>query len=164
MSAPSLRRALIPITVLLLIAVLTGTGSAASEGPGRARSDAVGTSSAGHEGASVDPLLIKRLARGEPVEALVSLDGASVLASARVPAAGDSRDLLRTTVPAYRALKDGVTARVPRLTVLSDYRTLPILHVRIDSQAELARIASDLRWLGSAPTVATWPSWPRACR
>jgi len=56
---------------------------------------------------------------------------------------GDSRALLRTVVPAYAELKHGVRARIPRLAVLRDYRTLPILHVRVPSRAVLERAAAD---------------------
>ncbi|HET7236178.1 MAG TPA: S8 family serine peptidase [Actinomycetota bacterium] len=146
MIGPSLRRALVPTVAVLLIAALAGT-VAAAEGSGSARSGPAlvpgSPPAAGGGGASVDPLLVKRLARGEAVEALVTLDGATALAGATAMSAASSRDLLRTTVPAYRALKDGVAARVPGLAVLRDFAALPILHVRIDSRAELARLAAD---------------------
>ena len=100
------------------------------------------------ERASIDPLVAHRLGRRGSVDALVTLDGRSPLAEARVAAAGDSRALLRATVPAYRVLKEGLTSRVPALQVLEDYPALPILFVRIDSRAELQRLAADLSVTG----------------
>jgi subtilisin family serine protease len=81
------------------------------------------------------------------VEALVTLNGSSVLSSARA-SGGDSRALLRTTVPGYRALKAGVRARIPGVSVLDDYSTLPVMFVRIGSTAELARLKADPAVLG----------------
>ncbi|HJS27137.1 MAG TPA: S8 family serine peptidase [Actinomycetota bacterium] len=100
------------------------------------------------EEASVDPLVHKQLARNGSVDVLVTLDAASALAGARVPSAGDSEELLRTTVPAYRSLKDDVSARVPGLKVLENYRTLPIVFARVGSEPELERLAADPAVIG----------------
>jgi hypothetical protein len=80
MIGPSLRRALVPTVAVLLIAALAGT-VAAAEGSGSVRSGPAlvpgSPPAAGGGGASVDRLLVKRLARGGTVEALVTLNGAS---------------------------------------------------------------------------------------
>jgi hypothetical protein len=76
----------------------------------------------------------KHLARRGHADVLVTLAGASTLSSARTSSSGDSRALLRTTVPAYRTLKAGLRTRVPELNVLQDYRNLPVLFVRLHSR------------------------------
>jgi Ca2+-binding RTX toxin-like protein len=84
---------------------------------------------------------------------LVTLDGASTLSSARAASDGDSRALLRRTVPAYRALKTGLRVRVSGLTVLHNYRTLPVLFVRIESRSQLARLRADPSVMGIGPDL-----------
>jgi len=100
--------------------------------------------------ADVDRRLKIQLTRRRTVDALVVLDGAQTLAAARAASVGDSRALLRSVVPGYRALKDDVRARMPNLLVLRDYRSLPILHVRLSSRAELRRVAADPAVIGVA--------------
>lgn len=98
--------------------------------------------------ASVDPLVRKQLARDGATNVIVTLDGAPALASAGFASARDSRDLLQTTVPAYRGLKAGLGTRVPGLRVLRDYRTLPIVFARVGSKAGLERLAADPAVIG----------------
>lgn len=100
--------------------------------------------------ADVDRRVRMQFARGRAVDALLVLDGAGALAGATASSAGDSQALLRSVVPSYRALKDGVRSRLPNLTVLRDYRTLPILFVRLSSRDALARVAADPAVIGIA--------------
>jgi Ca2+-binding RTX toxin-like protein len=99
-------------------------------------------------GASVDPLVRKQLARNGSADVLVTLDAAAALAGAGVASAGNSKDLLRTTVPAYRSLKEELSARAPGLKILQSYRALPIVFGRVGSDAELERLATDPAVLG----------------
>jgi hypothetical protein len=129
MPAPSLRRVLSALALSLVIGAVAGSAFAGASDPRASRrsdprAPAVLPASYLRE-ASVDPLVAKRLARQGSVDVLVTLDGASTLSRARASSSGDSRALLRTTVPAYRALKAGLRARLPGVTVLHDYRTLP---------------------------------------
>ena len=102
-------------------------------------------------GASVDRRVSRAVARNGRAEALVVLSGDASLARARASIRdGDSRALLRSVVPAYAQLKRGVRARIPRLDVLRDYQTLPILHVRVPSLAVLERAAADPSVVGIA--------------
>ena len=98
------------------------------------------------EGASLDPLVRKQLARDGAAQVIVTLDAASALASSRV--ASETGDLLRATVPAYRHQKDEFRDRVPGFRVLRNYRTLPILFGRIGSKTELERLAADPAVIG----------------
>ena len=110
--------------------------------------------------ADVDARLRTQLARGRAAQALVILNGASALTVATASSAGDSQELLRSTVPSYRALKDGFRSRLSGIRVLRDYRTLPILFVRISSREALRRVAADPAVVGVAanrryrPTLA----------
>lgn len=117
----------------------------------RARAELPAPVSFGSDAASVDRRVSRALARGGTAEALLILDGDGALARARatVPA-GDSRALLRSVVPAYSELKDGVRSRHSKLIVLRDYRTLPILHVLLRSRAVLDRAARDPAVVGIA--------------
>lgn len=117
----------------------------------RARAELPAPVSFGSDAASVDRRVSRALARGGTAEALLILDGDGALARARatVPA-GDSRALLRSVVPAYGELKDGVRSRHSKLIVLRDYRTLPILHVLLRSRAVLDRAARDPAVVGIA--------------
>jgi Ca2+-binding RTX toxin-like protein len=152
MPAPSLRRVLSALAVSLVIAAVAGSAFAgASDRRGSRRSGprSPAVLPASYLGrASVDPLVRKRLARQGSVDVLVTLDGASMLSRARVTSGGDSRDLLRVTVPAYRALKAGLRARVPGLSILQDYGTLPVLFVRVRSRSQLSRLAADPTVIG----------------
>jgi subtilisin family serine protease len=145
MSSRSVRRALGVGAALLVLAAFATTAFAfGSRGSGRsARRMPALIPAAFRGGASVDPLVAKRLARRGHVDVLVTLAGASTLSSARASSGGDSRALLRSTVPGYRTLKAGLRMRAPELTVLQDYRTLPVLSVRVDSRAELANLRAD---------------------
>src|SRR4029453_18695335 len=152
MRSRSVRRALGVGAALLVIAALATSAFAGAFGSDGSRRSAMRMPAAlpaayGRD-PSVDPLVSKRLARRGHVDVLVTLTGASTLSSARASSGGDSRALLRTTVPAYRTLKAGLRARVPELRVLRDYRTLPVLFVRLDSRAELARLQADPSVLG----------------
>jgi subtilisin family serine protease len=142
-----LRRASYAVAVLLVIGAVTGSALAGPSGTARSQGAAPHVlrelPASSREGARIDPLVPRRLARRGSVEAIVTLNGSSVLADARAAAAGDSRALLRATVPAYRVIKDGLRSRVPRLQVLEDYPALPILFVRISTRVELARLAAD---------------------
>lgn len=114
--------------------------------------------------ASVDPLVDRQLERDGRADVLVTLDGASMLSSARAAAHGSSRGLLRRTEPGYRALKAGLHIRVPRLRVLEDYRALPVQLVRIHSRRQLARLTVDPSVVGigadRADTLALAQSLP----
>ena len=144
MPVRSVRRLIVSAAALLLVWALA-VPSLANDAAG-SRRRAVPTA---HElpiqgkVVSVDPLVRKQLARNGSADVLVTLDGASALASARVASAGDSSDLLKTTVPAYRSLKRDLRARVPGLRVLQDYRALPIVFGRVGSANELRRLAAD---------------------
>jgi Ca2+-binding RTX toxin-like protein len=132
---------------LVVVAALTTNavaGAFGSDGSGRAglRAPAV-LPAAYRRDASVDPLVAQRLARRGHVDVLLTLAGVSTLSSARISSGGDSRALLRTVVPEYRMMKAGLRARAPELRVLDDYRTLPVLFVRLGSRAELARLRAD---------------------
>jgi Subtilase family/RTX calcium-binding nonapeptide repeat (4 copies) len=146
----SLPRRLITSAAVVLLVLALAVPSLADEEAGSTR-QAVPTP---HDlpprstGASVDPLVRKQLARSGSVDVLVTLDGASTLAGANVASAPDSKELLRTTVPAYRSLKDEVSARVPGLKILQSYRTLPIVFARVGSNAELERLAADPAVIG----------------
>lgn len=100
--------------------------------------------------ADIDRRVRAQVARGQAVDALLILDGVSALASATAFSDGDSQTLLRSVVPIYRALKDDIRSRMPSLTVLRDYRTLPIIHVRLSSRAALRRAAADPAVIGIA--------------
>jgi Ca2+-binding RTX toxin-like protein len=91
----------------------------------------------------VDPLVDRQLKRDGSADVLVTLDGASTLSSARAEAHGSSRALLRRTEPVYRALKAGLHLRVPGLSVLEDYRPMPVQLLRVRSPQELARLKAD---------------------
>ena len=147
MSSRSGRRALGIGAALLVVAALATTAFAGAFGSGGSQGSAprlpAVLPAAYLRDASVDPLVAKRLARRGHVDVLVTLAGASTLSGARASSGGDSRALLRSTVPGYRTLKAGLRTRVPELTVLQDYRTLPVLFVRLDSRAELARLQAD---------------------
>jgi Ca2+-binding RTX toxin-like protein len=142
--ASSTRRSILSAAALLLVSALA-VPSLADDAAGSTRRalktpHALPTRS---EGASVDPLVRKQLARTGSADVLVTLDGASALTSARVASADGSEELLRATVPAYRSLKVGVSARVPGLKILENYRTLPIVFARVGSRAELDRLSTD---------------------
>ena len=100
------------------------------------------------KGVRVDPLVLKQLARNGSADVLVTLDGASALRRARVASAGETEELLRTTIPAYRAMKVGVNGRLPELKILQNYRALPIVFARVGSRAELDRLAADPAVIG----------------
>ena len=70
--------------------------------------------------AAVDPHVVARLARRPSAEAILILDGARVLtrAQAALPSTAGSRALLREIVPAFAALKEGIRARLPEITIL----------------------------------------------
>ena len=147
MGARPVRCALGVGAAILVIAALTSAafaGAPASRASRRSgmRSPAILPVSYLRE-AKVDPAVPRRLALRGAVDALVTLDGASTLSSARAGSAGGSRALLRMTVPAYRALKSGLRTRVPGLDVLRDYHTLPVLFVRIHSRSQVARLRAD---------------------
>jgi hypothetical protein len=155
----SLRHVLVTSAVLSLI-VGTALPTPAHE-PGatgvrdaaatRARAELPARVSVGSQGASVDRRVTRALERGGAAEALLILDGDMALARARATvSAGDSRALLRSVVPAYRDLKDGVRSRLSEVTVLGEYRTLPILHVLLPSRAALDRAADDRAVVGVA--------------
>jgi Ca2+-binding RTX toxin-like protein len=151
------RRILAATGAVLLLAALASPAAASRTAARPSRAPAAVPSSR----ASVDPVVLERLDRRGAVEVLVSLDGSAALSSARVAAAsGGSTALLRSTVPAYRGLKDALRSRMPGLRVLRDYRTLPILLVRVGSRAELARLTADPAVAGvgadrrHAPTLA----------
>jgi Ca2+-binding RTX toxin-like protein len=157
--APWARRVVVAGTSLLFV---VGSGASTSEFVPRAR--AVGrafdatrlttvlradTASSG--GASVDRRVPRAVTRTGRAEALLVLSGDAPLARARASIRdGDSRALLRSVVPAYARLKRGVRARIPRLDVVRDYQTLPILHVRVPSLAVLERAAADPSVVGIA--------------
>lgn len=103
--------------------------------------------------AAVDPHLVARLSRRPSTEAILVLDGARALAGAQaaLPPTAGSRALLREIVPAFTVLKDGIRARLPEVTILHAYRTLPILHVIVPSRAALERVARDPAVVGVAP-------------
>jgi Ca2+-binding RTX toxin-like protein len=115
----------------------------------RARAELPARVWVGSQGASVDRRVSRALEGGGTAEALLVLDGDGALARARATA-GSSRALLGSVVPAYRDLKEGVRSRLPQITVLRDYRTLPILHVLLRSRAELDRAAVDRAIVGIA--------------
>src|SRR6185295_5314948 len=152
MSSRSVRRALGIGAALLVVAALATTAFAGAFGAGGSQGSAARLPAvlpaAYLRDASVDPLVAKRLARRGHVDVLVTLAGASTLSSARASSSGDSRALLRSTVPGYRTLKAGLRTRVPELTVLQDFRTLPVLFVRVDSRAELANLRADPTVIG----------------
>ena len=147
MATHTIRRVLGLGAALLVVAALATSAFAGAFGSGTARAGGrrapAVLPAAYRREASVDPLVTRRLARQGRVDALVTLAAGSTLSSARAASRGDSRALLRRTVPVYRALKAGLRERVPGLTVLEDYRTLPVLFVRIDSRARLARLRAD---------------------
>jgi Ca2+-binding RTX toxin-like protein len=146
---PSPRRLIASTSVLVLVLALA-VPSIADEGAGATR-QAFPTPHdllTGSNAASVDPLVRKQLARHGAAEVIVTLDGTSALASARVASAGDSSDLLATTVPAYRSLKRDLRARVPGLRILQDYRALPVVFGRVGSAVELRRLATDPAVIG----------------
>ena len=146
MPPPSIRRAVPALAVSLVIGAVAGSAFAGAPDPrGARRSDprAPAVLPASYlRGESVDRLVAKRLARQGSVDVLVTLDGAATLSAARSSSGSDSRELLRTTVPAYRTLKAGLRTRVPGLRVLRDYRALPVVLVRIRSRAQLRRLAA----------------------
>jgi Ca2+-binding RTX toxin-like protein len=152
MSSRSVRRALGIGAALLVVAALATTAFAGAFGAGGSQGSAARLPAvlpaAYLRDASVDPLVAKRLARRGHVDVLVTLAGASTLSSARASSSGDSRALLRSTVPGYRTLKAGLRTRAPELTVLQDFRTLPVLFVRVDSRAELANLRADPTVIG----------------
>jgi Ca2+-binding RTX toxin-like protein len=149
MAVPSVRRLIVSAAALLLVSALA-VPSLADDATGSTRRafpephELLPRS----EGATVDPLVRKQLAGDGSADVLVTLDGASALASARVASAGNSEELLRTTVPAYRSLKNGVQARVDGLEILQNYRALPILFARVGSNAQLERLAADPAVIG----------------
>jgi hypothetical protein len=152
LSDRSIRRALVVGGAVLVVAALAGSALAgasgsARPGPGHPRMPAALPDGYGRT-ASLDPLVRHRLARRGSVEALITLAGSSTLSGARAGAGGDSRALLRRTVPAYRSLKASVHVRVSGLDVLQDYRALPVELVRIDSRRQLARLRSDPAVIG----------------
>lgn len=149
MPVPSPRRLIASASVLLLVLALA-VPSLADDVAGRGRRGAPSPHELPARGndASVDPLVRTQLARNGSADVLVTLDGASVLARARVASAGGSRELLRTTVPAYRSLKDEVGARVPGLKILQNYRALPIVFARVGSNGQLERLAADPAVIG----------------
>ena len=152
MSSRSVRRALGIGAALLVVAALATTAFAGAFASGGSRGSAMRMPAvlpaAYLRDASVDPLVAKRLARRGHVDVLVTLTGGTTLSSARASSGGDSRALLRSTVPGYRTLKAGLRTRAPELTVLQDYRTLPVLFVRVDSRAELANLRADPTVIG----------------
>jgi Ca2+-binding RTX toxin-like protein len=128
-----------------------GTTDVRESASTRARVELPARMLVGSQGASVDRRVVRALEGGGTAEALLILDGEGALARARATLSeGDSRALLRSVVPAYRHLKDGVRSRLPQMTVLRDYRTLPILHVLLRSRAELDRAAADRAVVGIA--------------
>ncbi|MEX2407352.1 MAG: S8 family serine peptidase [Actinomycetota bacterium] len=150
MLARSLRRALVaPAALLLLAGTASPTSAEQSRSNGaRDRSAGIGVAelprSETSRAASVDRRVARALAAGGSVEALLVLEGDGALTRARAAAPpDDSRALLRSVVPRYRDLKAGVRSRLPDVTVLRDYRTLPILFVRLPSRSALERAASD---------------------
>ncbi len=149
MPVPSPRRLIASASVLLLVLALAVPSIADDAvGPRRRATPMPSKLLTRGRGASIDPLVRKELALRGAADVIVSLDGASALASARVASAGDSSGLLETTVPAYRALKRDLRARVPGLRVLQDYRALPIVFGRVGSDAELRRLATDPAVIG----------------
>jgi subtilisin family serine protease len=152
MPVPATRHVIVVATSLLLV---VGTGASTSAvAPGARTGDRsfvatrlTGVSRAGvasRGGASVDPRVPRALARNGHAEALLVLRGDTLLARARASThGGNSRALLRAVVPAYAELKLALRTRVPQLAVVRDYRTLPILHVRVRSPAVLDRAAAD---------------------
>ncbi len=150
MVVPSLRRAAIATAAVLLVLamVLTSLADASARSDGRSAAPPAGQPLSRNSGASIDPVVRAQLVRNGRVDVLVTLDGASALASARVASAGDSRELLRTTVPVYRALKDDLRASVPGLRILQSYRTLPVVFARVGSRAELERLKADPAVIG----------------
>jgi Ca2+-binding RTX toxin-like protein len=154
-----LRHVLVTSAVLSLIVGMAsptpahepGATDARNEAATRARAELPARISVGSQGASVDRRVTRALEEGGSAEALLILDGDGALARARATvSAGDSRALLRSVVPAYRDLKDGVRSRLSEVTVLRDYRTLPILHVLLRSRAALDRAAADRAVVGIA--------------
>jgi Ca2+-binding RTX toxin-like protein len=145
----SVRRSVVSAAALLLILALP-VPSLADDATGRERRAPSATSSSPTrtDRPTVDPLVRKQLARTGSADVLVTVEGASALTSARVASAGDSRELLRATVPAYRRLKDELRGRVPGLEILRNYRTLPIVFARVGSEAELERLAADRAVVG----------------
>lgn len=151
MLARSLRRALVALAALLLLAGSALPTTAEQPRPSGARDRSAGAGvaklpalSERPDGASVDRRVTRALAAEGSVEALLVLEGDEALTRARAAAPpDDSRALLRSVVPSYRELKAGVRSRLADVTVLRDYRTLPILFVRLPSEAVLERAASD---------------------
>ena len=149
MPVPSVRRLIASGAVALLV-LAAAAPSLADDGAGSARRAArtpVILPARG-QGASVDPLVRKQLARDGAVDVIVTIDGGSTLASARVASAGDSEEFLRSTIPAYRALKADLRTRMPGLRVLQDYRTLPVVFARVGSGSELRRLIDDPSVIG----------------
>ena len=164
MLARSLRRALVASVALLLLAGSASpttaeqrraNGARWSAGAGLAKLPA---GSEGSDGASVDRRVTRALAAEGSVEALLVLEGDEALARAQaaVPR-DDSRALLRSLVPSYRDLKAGVRSRLSEVKVLRDYRTLPILFVRLPSRSALERAASDPAVAGIGANVTLRP-------
>jgi hypothetical protein len=145
---PSPRRLIVSATALMLALAPVVPSLADETGSTRRAGPIPHQLPTRSEGADVDPLVRTQLARNGSADVLVTLDGTPALTSARVASAGDSRDLLRTTVPAYRALKGGMRTRIPEVRILEDYRALPIVLARVGSNAELERLAADPAVIG----------------
>jgi Ca2+-binding RTX toxin-like protein len=153
MRALSVRHVLVTAASLLLVGGINAP-TRADPGP-RADDDAFAATAitqvrASSADASVDPRVSRAIARAGAVEAILILDDEAPLARASASVDDDSRELLRRIVPAYDRLKSDVRSRIPQLQVLGDYRTLPILHVRVRSRAVLERAAADPSVVGIA--------------
>lgn len=159
MPAPTARHVVIAATSLSLV---VGSGASTSAVAPDARAGGLSfvataltnvsrAATASSGGASVDRRVPRALARTGHAEALLVLSGGALLAGARASIGnGDSRALLGAVVPAYAELKRAIRARIPQLAVVRDYRTLPILHVRVPSPAVLERVAADPSVVGIA--------------
>jgi hypothetical protein len=146
MRATWVRRALVWSAVLALIVGWAPSTSARQSPSVRRASIAVRPADLPSTRVDVDPRVARAIARGESVDALLVLDGATALAGAR---AASSEGFLRAVSPAYRELRAGVISRLA-VPVLGRFRALPILHVRLDSPAALRAAAADPDVIGIA--------------
>ena len=165
MLARSLRHALVASAALLLLAGSASPTAAEQPRPSgpRDRPGGIGVAklparSESSGIASVDRRVERAMATSGSTEALLVLEGDEVLARARAAAPlDDPRALLRSVISRYLDLKAGVRSRLPDVTVLRDYPTLPILLVRLPSRAALERAASDPGVAGIAANATLRP-------
>ncbi len=102
---------------------------------------------------ALDRRVLVQLRRRGAANALLILDGSGTLAQAAAGAPSgleQGRAFLRVARPAYASMKRRVLARLHGVSVLRDYRSLPIAFVRINGRLALTKALDDPEVTGVA--------------